>query len=307
MSLTCSNCGKTNIPIGTNQCPVCHQMLAATTKLPASGGMPGSSTAQPMLTGAKGRRYLLNAALPTLIGSKGCAVLLGDPGIPSQAARITPQGGGFYLEDTGGITRINGRSVNGPTPLKPGDKIQIAATELLYQGPAASPMSSPPLAIVAPPVAKPSIMAAPPQPAAFIPKPPPPPPPATPPLPTGVTLRNWSSNPPVVEGYVELVDGPYRVEKGNMVGKVATSLALSLISTTLSMLPFWMQREVNVWFLRVKDYQNGRIASIVMRGEPGGLPQLGDFIAVWGTLKDGNIIMQSGYSYTTDSLIRIKK
>jgi hypothetical protein len=108
-----------------------------------------------------------------------------------------------------------------------------------------------------------------------------------------------------VEGFVELVDGPHRVEKGSTGAKLAASVALGLISRgALAMLPFMGRQDVNVWFLRVKDHTSGKMVSVLMRGEPGSMPQIGDLVAIWGPTKDGNVIMQSGYSYTTDSEIR---
>jgi hypothetical protein len=44
-----------------------------------------------------------------------------------------------------------------------------------------------------------------------------------------------------------------------------------------------------------------------MRGDPGNIPQIGDFIAAWGSVDGGNVIMQTGYNYTTDSEIRLKR
>jgi hypothetical protein len=224
-------------------------------------------------------------------------VLLGDPGVPPQAARLIPSGGGFLLEDLSGSVKVNGTSISSPFPLQSGDKISIASAILVYQGP-----SAPPAALSNPPPAKPVTPSLSPM---VVPNPPPPP--SVPSVSgLGFALKQWQE-PPQAEGWVELLDGPYRMEKGSFGGKVALSIGLSMIDRNLGMLPFFAQREVNVWFLRVKDISTNKIISIVMRGEPGGLPQLGDFVAIWGKVKDGNILMEGGYNYTTDSQIPLKR
>jgi hypothetical protein len=314
MGITCPSCGKANISPSTLSCPVCHKILPATMSIVSGSGLAPKSVS-PALIDTRGRRYkIMNSTSSTKIGSRGCGILLGDSGVPPQAAQLNPHGGGFLLDDLCGSVKVNGTAMSIPWALTPGDKITIGPVTLIYQGPATTHVSvvSPPPPPLSPPVTPPVIISSPPPslsppvtPLVVIPSPPPPPPMALS-LPPGLSLKGWGANPPLAEGYVELVDGPHRVEKGNMGARLAASLALTAISTSLAMIPFWMKQDVNVWFLRVKDYKTGKMMSVVMRGEPGSLPQLGDFIAVWGLYKDGNIVMQHGYSYTTDSVIKLK-
>lgn len=279
MYLTCGNCGKTNIPSGTTNCPACGRSL------PKASSALVSSSSRPVLVDARGRQYILNPSSAAVIGSRGCAILLSDPGVPPQAARLTPNSGGFIIEDLCGAVEINGARLSKPTALNLGDKIKICTSVLVYHGPASvAPPIFKPIVVLPPPASLPSISLSPP----------------------GITLKSWGSSAPITEGHIEFMDGPHRVEKGSMGAKVATSLALSLISSSLMMLPFWMKQDITVWFLRVKEHPGGRIISVLMRGEPGSLPQLGDFVAIWGQVKDGNIIMQRGYNYATDSWIQLK-
>ena len=301
MSITCSSCGKTNIPYGTTQCPVCHRVFSPAPQ-PTN---TSSSFGKPILVDARGRRYSLNSTAAAIIGSRGCAILLGDPGVPDQAARLIPNGNGFLLEDICGAVTVNGGAVPTSRALQNGDKISIGSALLTYQGPSSVSMPVTPSPVVSPPqTIKAVAVTKPPQP---LPPPPPPPPMKYTSSPQGISLKSWGSTPPIVEGYVEIVDGPHRVDKGSLGGKIVTSLALNVISSTLAMMPFWLRQEISVWYLRIKDHSTGRMVSVVMRGEPGSLPQLGDFIAVWGSTKNGNVLMKSGYSYTTDSEIRLKK
>lgn len=280
MSITCLYCGKTGILGGTIRCPSCGRVLPK-----ASPTAIVSSSASPVLVDTRGRRYKLYPNATSIVGSRGCAVLLSDPGVPAQAARLTPSGGGFMIEDLCGSVEVNGARPSAPIALNPGDKVKVGSATLVYQGPVSVSTFTPPTPkpiVVIPPLAP--ILSSPP----------------------GITLVNWGSDPPTLEGHVELMDGPHRVEKGSMGAKVATSLALSMVSSSLAMIPFWMKSDVTVWFLRLKENPSGRMVSVIMRGDPGGLPQMGDFIAVWGLAKDGNIIMKRGFNYITNSWIRLK-
>ncbi len=291
MTITCSSCGKTNINPGTTTCPGCGKPLSAAT-LSGQGSLKLPFSGKPVLQDSHGKWYTLNSNFQAIfIGSHGCGVLLIDPGIPSQAAKLSPSGPGFVLEDLCGSVKLNGYAINSPTPLQPGDRITIGSATLSYQGPG-TPAQTPVVPTHAlfhnPHTAVLPIQQ------------------TLPPLPPGILLKNWGTNPPLVEGRVDSIDGPYRVEKGSLVTKVASSVLLGMISSTLAMVPFWMSREVNLWYLRIEEYSSKKVKSVLMRGEPGSLPQMNDFIAVWGGEKDGNIVMKRGYSYKTDSEIRLK-
>jgi len=238
----------------------------------------------------RGRQYLINPSSGTLVGSRGCAILLSDTGVPPQAARLMPSGSGFLLEDLSGSVIVNGMQLRTPVGLQPGDKINIGSASLTYQGPSTSALIP-----VSPKTISPNAYS----------------PPIVPPLSvvssiSPVTLKKWGPDRPLVEGTIEFMDGPHRVEKGSVGGKVAASLLLGLFSSSLMMLPFWMKQEITVWYLRLKAYPTARIYAVVMRGEPGGLPQISDFVAIWGEEKDGNILMKRGYNYTTSSYIPLK-
>jgi len=292
MSQNCLNCGRSGILDGVLKCPVCGSALAGKTALATTitSSTKSPVASSPMLLHSSGRRYLLSGSSSTLVGSKGCGILLSDPGVPQKAAQITPYKGGFIIENIGGSIRINGMSITDPVPLNPGDKIQIGSANLVYQGPGTPAL---PASTTSPPTA----------PVVVTP---------TPPviLPTapygGMALKKWTK-PPVVEGLIDLVDGPHQIDKGGFAQKAITSVFLSMVHSSLGMLPFFGRQHINVWFLRIKDHTSGKLVNVMMQGDPSNLPRMGDFVAVWGQVKDGNIIMQSGYSYTTDSNIQVKR
>lgn len=301
MSVICSNCGNTKHKPGARTCTICGAPLPAPIALsPMKAGAPIASF--PMLVTASGRRYRLNDTADTLIGSRGCAITLTDPDVSARHARVFPAGGGFAIEDLGGGTKVNGQPIKAPYPLQPGDTIVVGQASLVYQGPPAAPgvlqpQPSPP----PPPAVQPPRGAITPPPMA----------PAMPPLQPrrpAVPLKVWGQNPPATEGEVVLIDGPHMMDKGNMGGKLAAAAALGLLTRgALAFLPFMGRHEIPVWFLRINDFHTGQNVSVLMGGQPSSLPQMGDVIAVWGQVKEGNVIMERGYSYATNSEIRLKR
>lgn len=251
----------------------------------------------PMLVTSSGRRYRFSGSAETLIGSRGCAITLTDPGVAARHARILPSGSGFAIEDLGGGTKVNGRHVRGTHPLQPGDTIAVGKVRLTYQGPASA--SVPPSAAPSP--------SPPPTPAPRPPTTPVGPRPPTGPARPAVILKVWAQPLPDAEGEVTLVDGPHSMEKGNTGARFAAAAALGLLTKgALAFLPLMGRRDVPVWFLRVEDFHTRKNVSVIMRGQPTSLPQLGDIIAVWGRVEQGNILMKTGYSYATDSEIGLR-
>ena len=101
----------------------------------------------PVLVAPRGKQYRLSPTADTLIGSRGCAIMLNDPGVAPQHARITPSGGRFVIEDLGEGTQVNGVMTSGPIVLQSGDVIKLGRTNLVFHdpgAPAAVPTGQPP-------------------------------------------------------------------------------------------------------------------------------------------------------------------
>jgi len=81
------------------------------------------------------RSYFLNPTGPTLIGKRGCAVWLSDPGVAPKHARIMPEREGYVIEALEGSVEINNAKITGDVLLKQGDQIKIGNTLLVYEGP----------------------------------------------------------------------------------------------------------------------------------------------------------------------------
>jgi hypothetical protein len=189
MPITCTNCGNTTHAPGARRCAICGAALPA----PVAPAAP-----LPMLVTASGRRYRLSDAAETLIGSRGCAITLTEPGVSPRHARVFPSGSGFAVEDLGGGTQVNGQQIKAPCPLRPGDVITVGRASLVYQGSAAitgagqpQPPLPPQQAITPPPVA-----------------------PAVQPQKQVAPLKNWGRKQPIVEGGLMQIDGPYAKPRG---------------------------------------------------------------------------------------------
>lgn len=139
MASICNRCGNTSNLPGTRNCSVCGAPLPA-----------GAAPTQAMLVTSGGRRYRLSSSGETLIGSRGCAILLSDPSVAPKHARISPTGSGFIVEDLGGGTQLNAAPVAGPTPLQNGDTVSVGAVHLQYQGPGAIAAKAQPPPVVIP-------------------------------------------------------------------------------------------------------------------------------------------------------------
>lgn len=200
MAPTCNKCGNTTHAPGARTCAVCGAALpVGPPPAPVGGRAPVSSP--PMLVASDGRCYRLTPHGETLIGSRGCAIILADPNVAPKHARLSPAGGGFVIEDLGGGTRVNGALIAGPTPLQPGDTVTVGTMHLVYQGGAT------PVQVPRPPVMLPSPQPRP----AVMPPTPWPHPPAAPPAP--LPARVVASKPGILaDGEVRTVD-PERQDK----------------------------------------------------------------------------------------------
>ncbi len=81
-----------------------------------------------------GRRLVIGAAGVTMGRSRQCEVMVDDPNVSRQHAEIRPRGGSWVVTDLGSTngSRLNGRTLEQPTVLKPGDEIELGTTTLTF-------------------------------------------------------------------------------------------------------------------------------------------------------------------------------
>jgi hypothetical protein len=82
-----------------------------------------------------GKRMVVGPAGVTLGRSRQCDVVLEDPNISRQHAEIRPRGGAWVLTDLGSTngSLINGRRIDHPEVVKPGDEIEIGTSVIKFE------------------------------------------------------------------------------------------------------------------------------------------------------------------------------
>jgi hypothetical protein len=82
-----------------------------------------------------GKRLMVGPAGITIGRSRQCEVVLDDPNVSRQHAEIRPRGGSWVLTDLGSTngSSINGRRINGPEVVKPGDEIEIGTSLMRFE------------------------------------------------------------------------------------------------------------------------------------------------------------------------------
>jgi hypothetical protein len=82
-----------------------------------------------------GKRLMVGASGVTLGRSRQCDIVLEDPNVSRQHAEIRPRGGSWVLTDLGSTngSSLNGRRIDNPEVLKPGDEIEIGTSVITFE------------------------------------------------------------------------------------------------------------------------------------------------------------------------------
>jgi hypothetical protein len=83
----------------------------------------------------EGKRMVVGPAGVTLGRSRQCDITLEDPNVSRQHAEIRPRGGAWVLTDLGSTngSLINGRRIDHPEVIKPGDEIEIGTSVIRFE------------------------------------------------------------------------------------------------------------------------------------------------------------------------------
>jgi hypothetical protein len=86
-----------------------------------------------LITG--GKRLVIGPGGATMGRSRQCDVMLDDPNVSRTHAEIRPRGGSWVLSDLGSTngSRLNGRRLDGPEVLKPGDEIELGTSQIRFE------------------------------------------------------------------------------------------------------------------------------------------------------------------------------
>ncbi|MBV8990212.1 MAG: FHA domain-containing protein [Solirubrobacterales bacterium] len=82
-----------------------------------------------------GKRLVVGPAGATIGRSRQCDVVLDDPNISREHAEIRPRGGSWVLTDLGSTNGsvLNGRRIEGPEVIKPGDAIELGTSAITFE------------------------------------------------------------------------------------------------------------------------------------------------------------------------------
>jgi hypothetical protein len=81
-----------------------------------------------------GRTELLGAAGGVVGRSRDCDITVEDPNVSRHHAEVRPSGGSWIVRDLGSTNgvKVNGRRIQGPQSLKPGDSIELGTSRLNF-------------------------------------------------------------------------------------------------------------------------------------------------------------------------------
>lgn len=82
-----------------------------------------------------GRRIVIGPGGATIGRSRQCDVMIEDPNVSRTHAEVRPRGGSWVLTDLNSTngSRLNGRRLDAPEVLKPGDEIEIGTSALTFE------------------------------------------------------------------------------------------------------------------------------------------------------------------------------
>jgi Protein of unknown function (DUF3662)/FHA domain len=94
----------------------------------------GRSRAQTASLTVEGRRVVIGPQGATIGRGRQADVVLNDPNVSRKHAEIRPRGGSWVVADLGSTngSQLNGRRIDGPEVLRPGDEIELGASVMTF-------------------------------------------------------------------------------------------------------------------------------------------------------------------------------
>lgn len=95
----------------------------------------GAATRRRAVLVVDGKRIVVPPNGATIGRSRQCDIVLSDGNVSRRHAHITPGGQGWIISDLGSTNglRVNGRQVEGPHPLDPGDDIELGTVHVRFE------------------------------------------------------------------------------------------------------------------------------------------------------------------------------
>jgi Protein of unknown function (DUF3662)/FHA domain len=91
--------------------------------------------AQKAILVVDGKRLMVGDRGATVGRSRQCEIVVEDPNVSRRHAELRPRGGSWVFSDLGSTngSRVNGRLVEGPTVVKPGDEIELGTAVVRFE------------------------------------------------------------------------------------------------------------------------------------------------------------------------------
>jgi hypothetical protein len=91
--------------------------------------------AQKAILVVDGKRMMVGDRGATVGRSRQCEIVVEDPNVSRRHAELRPRGGSWVFTDLGSTngSRVNGRRVEGPTVVKPGDEIELGTAVVRFE------------------------------------------------------------------------------------------------------------------------------------------------------------------------------
>ena len=91
--------------------------------------------AQNAILVVEGKRMMVGDRGVTVGRSRQCEIVVEDPNVSRRHAELRPRGGSWVFTDLGSTngSRVNGRPVDGPTVVKPGDEIELGTAVMRFE------------------------------------------------------------------------------------------------------------------------------------------------------------------------------
>jgi Protein of unknown function (DUF3662)/FHA domain len=96
--------------------------------------VPARPRAQTALLLIEGRRVVIGQEGATIGRGRQADIVLNDPNVSRQHAEIRPRGSSWVIDDLGSTngSQLNGRRIDGPEVLRPGDEIELGASVMTF-------------------------------------------------------------------------------------------------------------------------------------------------------------------------------
>jgi hypothetical protein len=82
-----------------------------------------------------GKSFPLEKRRMVIGRSKDCDIQIPDPNVSRRHAEVRPSGGGWIVNDLGSTNgiKVNGRRVDGPQSIRPGDVIELGTSRVTFE------------------------------------------------------------------------------------------------------------------------------------------------------------------------------